>query len=67
MLPPELFHGQDLLWFVDNEAALSSLTRGTSKAEDVGHLSACTHLALMQASCSAWFEWIDSASNPADP
>ena len=54
------------MWFVDNEAAVSSLIRGTSRAEDVGHIAACTQLAMMEFSCPACFEWIESASNPAD-
>ena len=30
------------------------------------HLAAATHLALIDEQCTAWFEWIDSDSNPAD-
>ena len=66
VLTPELLEGKELVWFVDNEAALSSLIRGTSRAEDVGHIAACAQLAMMERSCAAWFEWIDSASNPSD-
>ena len=66
VLSPELLAGREIVWFVDNEAALSSLVRGTSRAEDVGHIAACTQLAMMEHSCSAWYEWIDSASNPSD-
>ena len=66
IVSPEIFRGKEVVWFVDNEAAVSSLIRGTSRAEDVGHIAACTQLAMMELSCSTWFEWIDSASNPAD-
>ena len=66
VLSPELLAGREIVWFVDNEAALSSLIRGTSRTEDVGHIAACTQLAMMEHSCSAWYEWIDSASNPSD-
>ena len=66
IVSPEIFRGKEVVWFVDNEAAVSSLIQGTSRAEDVGHIAACTQLAMMELSCSTWFEWIDSASNPAD-
>ena len=66
VLTPELLEGREMVWFVDNEAALSSLIRGASKAEDVGHIAASTQLAMMEHSCAAWFEWIDSDSNPSD-
>ena len=66
VLTPELVAGRELVWFIDNEAALSSLIRGSSRADDVGHIAACTQVAMLQHSSSAWFEWVDSASNPAD-
>ena len=66
VLHPELLARREVVWFVDNEAALSSLIRGTSRAEDVGHIASCTQLAMIAHSCSAWYEWIDSASNPSD-
>ena len=66
VLLPDLFAHKELLWFIDNESAVSSLIRGGSKAEDVGQLAAATHLALIERQCAAWFEWIDSDSNPAD-
>ena len=66
VLTPELLQGRELVWFIDNEAALSSLIRGTSRAEDVGHIAACTQVAMLQHSTTAWYEWVDSSSNPAD-
>ena len=65
-LTPELIQGRELVWFIDNEAALSSLIRGTSRAEDVGHIAACTQVAMLERSSSVWYEWVDSDSNPAD-
>lgn len=56
----------DVLWFVDNEAACSSLVRGASKEEDVASIAGAAHLMMLQNRCRAWFEWIDSDSNPAD-
>jgi len=29
-------------------------------------VAACTQLAMLEHSCAVWYEWIDSASNPAD-
>ena len=66
VLTPKALANRELVWFIDNESALSSLIRGGSKAEDVGHVAACTQLAMLEHSCAAWYEWIDSASNPAD-
>ena len=66
VLLPGHFAQREPLWFTDNESAVSSLIRGGSKAEDVGNLAAAAHLALIDEQCTAWFEWIDSDSNPAD-
>ena len=66
VLTPQPLANRELVRFIDNEPALSSLIRGGSKAEDVGHVAACTQLAMLEHSCAAWCEWIDSASNPAD-
>ncbi len=57
---------QDLLWFVVNEAACASLIRGTSGQEDVCQITYAAHLLTHHMSARAWFEWIDSKSNPAD-
>ena len=66
VLAPESLSNRELVWFIDNEASLSSLIRGTSRAEDVGRIAACTQVAMLEHSCIAWYEWIDSDSNPAD-
>ena len=58
--------GRDILWFVDNEAAASSLIRGSSRQVDVAGIVQCTHLLLAKAGSRCWFEWIDSKSNPSD-
>eukprot|EP00974_Lingulodinium_polyedra_P129315 11209577-Lingulodinium_polyedra.AAC.1 len=36
--------GRDVLWFVDNEASVSTLIRGGSHAEDIGQLALVAHL-----------------------
>ena len=57
---------QDVIWFIDNKAAVSSMIRGTSRAEDVGHIAGAAQLMLLALGARVWFEWVDSASNPAD-
>ena len=62
----DLLRGRDVVWFVDNEAAVSSLIRGSARPEDVGKLAGAVHVTLINLGCRAWFEWIDSESNIAD-
>ena len=63
---PERFAGKDVLWFIDNEAACSSLIRGNSSQEDIGVVSGVTHFLMLQYDIRIWFEWVDSKSNPSD-
>ena len=65
-MEPHIFRGHDVLWFIDNEAAMSSLIRGGARPEDVGRIAAAAHILMMELDCRAWFEWIDSNSNPSD-
>ena len=62
----DLLEGRDLLWFVDNEAAVSSLIKGSSGQEDVHTIVQLSHLIFQKRQIRPWFEWIDSASNPSD-
>ena len=66
ILTPELLEGRQLLWFVDNEAAVSSLIRGGSRAEDVGRVALAAHVAMHRIDATPWFEWIDTHSNLSD-
>ena len=61
-----LLEGRDVTWYIDNEAACSSMIRGSSKPEDVGLLAGIAHLVMMTIKCRIWFEWIDSDSNVSD-
>ena len=63
---PASFRGRDVLWFVDNESACSTLIRGASTQEDVNGIAECVHVMAMALCCRLWFEWIDSGSNPSD-
>jgi hypothetical protein len=58
--------GRDVMWFVDNTAALSAMLKGSSPAQDVAHLMEIMHLRLAFFSCRIWLEWVDSAANPSD-
>lgn len=59
----DLLRHFDLLWFIDNEAAASSLIRGASRPDDVHRISQLSHVLLHGLGCRAWIEWIDSDSN----
>jgi len=61
-----LLKGCDILWFVDNEAACSTLIRGASREEDVHLIAEITHWTAMKMDVRIWIEWIDSSSNPSD-
>ena len=63
---PHLFAGSDVIWFIDNEAACSSLVRGTSSQDDIGTIAGITHFLMLRYHIRIWYEWIDSNSNPAD-
>ena len=63
---PHLFAGSDVIWFIDNEAACSSLVRGTSSQDDIGTIAGVTHFLMLRYNIRIWYEWIDSNSNPAD-
>ena len=62
----DILAGRDLLWFVDNEAAVSSLIKGSSGQEDVHAIVQLAHLIFQKRQIRPWIEWIDSASNPSD-
>ena len=62
----DVVQGRDLLWFVDNEAAVASLVRASSSELDVLFLVQQAHLQLHSLNTRVWFEWIDTESNPSD-
>ena len=63
---PELFQNQDVVWFIDNEAAAACLIRGGSKQGDVHLLAQYAQLLCYSLKARLWIEWIDSESNPSD-
>ena len=58
--------GRDVVLFVDNEAAVSTLIRGTSCTEDSALMAELLHTLCLILRCRLWVEWIDSDSNPSD-
>ncbi len=66
VLHPQLLRDQDLLWFIDNEAAAASIIRASSGEEDVHLLAQASQVRLALLGARLWVEWIDSESNPAD-
>jgi len=53
-------------FFLDNMSGLCALVSGSCKAPDLAGLASGLHLGLAKHSVWAWFEFVDSASNPAD-
>ena len=62
----EHIRGKEVLCFVNNEAAVSSLMRVSAHPEDEGRFASAVHLQFLRLGTQAWFEWIDSACNPSD-
>ena len=57
---------QDVIWFIDNEAAASCAIRGSSNLPEVEAAVQAAHLLWLHLRCRVWIEWVDSDSNPAD-
>ena len=51
---------------LDSMTAICSLVKGNSKAWDLASLSMVYNALLTPARANAWFEWVPTASNPAD-
>ena len=62
----DLLQASDIVWFVDNEAAVSSLIQETSDVGDVHLIAQCAALLTQTLRSRVWYEWVDSDSNPAD-
>ena len=63
---PCLFQNQDILWFIDNQAALGALVKAASSAEDMSELSLLCSLSLAILDARTWFEYVPSALNMSD-
>eukprot|EP00435_Cladocopium_sp_Y103_P008552 s4807_g2.t1 len=65
-LCPDVLRGADVLWFFDNEAAVSALIRVSTAEPDVLVMVQQAHLQFHALQMRTWIEWLDSASNPSD-
>ncbi|CAE7225929.1 unnamed protein product, partial [Symbiodinium sp. CCMP2456] len=66
LLYGDLFRGRDALWFVDNQGAVTAAVSGASPEGDVHEIAHIAAYLRSQCSFQAYFEWIDSESNPSD-
>jgi len=68
-LAPELrhiLHGRDVIWFIDNTAALSALVRATSAKRDMAKLACLCSTAIASLQARVYWEWVRSKANVAD-
>eukprot|EP00435_Cladocopium_sp_Y103_P038090 s83_g10.t1 len=66
VLLPEVLAARGILWFIDNESAVSTLVRCASSQCDVHEIAQYSHYLLHMLRSRVWYEWIDSDSNPSD-
>ena len=64
---PELIKGRSLIWFIDNQTAVSCLVKGASRVEDLSELTLLTNLALAALGTRTWYEWVPTLQNVSDP
>jgi hypothetical protein len=62
----QIFRDRQVLFFIDNTAALSAAVNGCAKSPHLAALSNTLHLSLAYLKCQPWFEWVPSDANPAD-
>ena len=62
----ERFRDRDVLWWVGNAGALSTLVKGNSSQFDAGVMSAIAHLAWASLAARVWFELEASDEIPSD-
>ena len=57
---------RDVIWFVDNSAAVVSVVSGKSKCESMDVAVENTHLMLMRVKIQVWFERVESRAKWSD-
>ena len=62
----DVLRGALWLHFVDNDAALSSLVKGSSSVQSGDVIAGQTWSQVAAVGCMPWFDRVDSASNPVD-
>ena len=60
------FKNRDIVWFIDNSAALSCLVKGGSSSEDMDRGTSAVHLALAEMRARVWWEYVESKANWSD-
>ena len=58
--------GRHGTFFNDNMAAVHTLVKGGAKVEDAAAVAWAIHIRLVALDITVWWEWLQSASNPAD-
>jgi hypothetical protein len=62
----ELLENRDVVWFIDNRAALSALIKGAAPQVDTAFLALTATWAFSSANSRVWFDRVDSDGNPSD-
>ena len=62
----EALRGRDILWMVDNTAALGGAVKGTSGEATLEKLVALFWVLSYRFQCRIWLEYVDSKSNWSD-
>ena len=63
---PESLRGREVIWFVDNTSAETSLVKSGSPTETMCSLALVASAALAGIGARTWFEHVPSPDNPAD-
>ena len=63
---PDMFSGQLVLFFIDNQSALGSMKGGWSSDAHMNLITACTWARIAELRCFVWFEYVDSHANIID-
>lgn len=66
LIVPHLLRGRDIIWFIDNRAALAALIKGAAPRVDTSALALLASLSFTALGARLWYERVDSKGNPAD-
>ena len=62
-----LLANRDLIWFIDNQAALGAAYKAGSSVSDMSELTLLQSLSVVSLCCRAWYEYVPSKCNISDP
>ena len=54
------FEGRDVIWFLDNEAAVAATVRGASGQPDDELMVQTAHLMWLHLRARIWIDWADT-------